>query len=140
MLFIDGTRVITRTMSVRKQLGPLFDAVCDDNCCICLCRFSDDNIGTELRCKHVFHAGCIEKCEVYKMFNCPLCREPIYTKIVIRIHELYGLLAFCFTHEIIEEYVFTYLDYNESYSNYDIYDALHLLYIENSNNIGYILA
>jgi hypothetical protein len=115
-------------MNVCKRLEPFFDAAYDDDCSICLCKISDIKCSFKLKCKHIFHLDCILNWELQKMYTCPLCREPFYTKIVVRINKLYDLLSPHLIHDTIEEYVFSYLDYHNRYSNYDVYDALYILY------------
>ncbi|XP_057542261.1 probable E3 ubiquitin-protein ligase XERICO [Amaranthus tricolor] len=43
-------------------------------CCVCLCKFEDEEEVSELSCKHFFHKNCLDK-----WFNhhstCPLCRS-----------------------------------------------------------------
>ncbi|XP_057530391.1 probable E3 ubiquitin-protein ligase XERICO [Amaranthus tricolor] len=43
-------------------------------CCVCLCKFKDEEEVSELSCKHFFHKNCLDK-----WFNqhstCPLCRS-----------------------------------------------------------------
>lgn len=114
------------TNPVRKSLESFFDTVCDNYCSICLGKCVD-NDGFVLQCKHMFHQECIEKWEGCNKYTCPLCREPFYSKILIRIHKLYDILASEFAHDKIEAYVLEHVDYHDSYSNYDIYDALYTL-------------
>nr|ACU16109.1 unknown [Glycine max] len=46
-------------------------------CCVCLCRFEDNQEVSELPCKHYFHRGCLDKWFEFdnKHSTCPLCRS-----------------------------------------------------------------
>ncbi|XP_031120599.1 RING-H2 finger protein ATL52-like [Ipomoea triloba] len=49
-------------------------------CAICLSEFVEGEVGRELeRCRHVFHAGCVEKWLLHGEGHgsCPLCRSPV---------------------------------------------------------------
>nr|GMC54633.1 E3 ubiquitin-protein ligase RNF13-like [Ipomoea batatas] len=49
-------------------------------CAICLSEFVEGEVGRELeRCRHVFHAGCVEKWLLHGEGHgsCPLCRTPV---------------------------------------------------------------
>ncbi|KAK3026022.1 hypothetical protein RJ639_042514 [Escallonia herrerae] len=43
-------------------------------CCVCLCRFRDEEEVSELTCKHFFHKVCLEKWFDKQHRTCPLCR------------------------------------------------------------------
>ncbi|CBZ54639.1 hypothetical protein NCLIV_050670 [Neospora caninum Liverpool] len=59
--------------STRK--GAHFSSV-QENCCICLGEFADEEVIRELRCSHFFHQGCIDKW-LLKNKQCPLCLRSI---------------------------------------------------------------
>lgn len=49
----------------------------NNECPVCLCVFEEDEEVRELpRCKHSFHAPCIEMW-LYSHLDCPLCRAPV---------------------------------------------------------------
>ncbi|EPR60273.1 zinc finger, C3HC4 type (RING finger) domain-containing protein [Toxoplasma gondii TgCatPRC2] len=47
-----------------------------ENCCICLGEFADEEVIRELKCSHFFHHGCIDKW-LLKNKQCPLCLRSI---------------------------------------------------------------
>ncbi|KAM0023190.1 putative chromatin regulator PHD family [Helianthus debilis subsp. tardiflorus] len=48
----------------------------DETCSICLVEFhSDDTVSQLSRCRHVFHACCVERWLSRDQFTCPLCRS-----------------------------------------------------------------
>ncbi|PHJ16515.1 zinc c3hc4 type (ring finger) domain-containing protein [Cystoisospora suis] len=61
-----------------EQRGEEFSSV-QENCCICLSEFSDEEILRELLCSHFFHQGCIDKW-LLKNKHCPLCLRQIDEK------------------------------------------------------------
>lgn len=53
----------------------------DESCSICLAEFRDEDIVSQLnRCRHVFHACCIERWLDRDQFTCPLCRSRLLCK------------------------------------------------------------
>ena len=44
-------------------------------CVVCLSKIDEDDEIRELRCDHLFHKGCLDRCVEYKHTTCPLCRE-----------------------------------------------------------------
>ncbi|KAI3793524.1 hypothetical protein L1987_36143 [Smallanthus sonchifolius] len=48
----------------------------DESCSICLAEFQGDDTVSQLsKCRHVFHACCIERWLSRDQFTCPLCRS-----------------------------------------------------------------
>ncbi|KAK9064646.1 hypothetical protein SSX86_016028 [Deinandra increscens subsp. villosa] len=45
------------------------------DCAICLSRIEEDDEIRVLRCDHLFHKGCLDRCVEYRHTTCPLCRE-----------------------------------------------------------------
>nr|GEY52270.1 RING-H2 finger protein ATL18 [Tanacetum cinerariifolium] len=53
----------------------------DESCSMCLAEFRDEDVVSQLnRCRHVFHAGCIEGWLDRDQFTCPLCRSTLLCK------------------------------------------------------------
>ena len=50
----------------------------DQQCCICLCNYKDNEITKALLCGHIFHQSCIDKCRSEK---CPLCKNNVKNEI-----------------------------------------------------------
>ncbi|XP_010682265.2 probable E3 ubiquitin-protein ligase XERICO [Beta vulgaris subsp. vulgaris] len=44
-------------------------------CCVCLCKFEDEEEVSELSCKHFFHRNCLDKWFDNHHSTCPLCRS-----------------------------------------------------------------
>ncbi|KAL2903419.1 putative E3 ubiquitin-protein ligase XERICO [Bienertia sinuspersici] len=44
-------------------------------CCVCLCKFEDEDEVSQLSCKHFFHRNCLEKWFDNHHTTCPLCRS-----------------------------------------------------------------
>ncbi|XP_021746750.1 probable E3 ubiquitin-protein ligase XERICO [Chenopodium quinoa] len=47
----------------------------EGECCVCLCKFEDEEEVSELSCKHFFHRNCLEKWFDNHHTTCPLCRS-----------------------------------------------------------------
>ncbi|MFS8017740.1 putative transcription factor C2H2 family [Helianthus anomalus] len=45
------------------------------DCAICLSTIEDDDEIRVLRCDHLFHKGCLDRCVEYRHTTCPLCRD-----------------------------------------------------------------
>ncbi len=48
-----------------------------DQCVVCLDPFANNQMVTELACRHIFHSGCIPE----RVVQCPTCRDPIEGRI-----------------------------------------------------------
>ncbi|KAL8229019.1 hypothetical protein R6Q57_013919 [Mikania cordata] len=44
-------------------------------CAVCLSTIEDDDEIRVLRCDHLFHKGCLDRCVEYRHTTCPLCRD-----------------------------------------------------------------
>lgn len=44
-------------------------------CCVCLCKFGEEEEVSELSCKHFFHRNCLDKWFDNHHSTCPLCRS-----------------------------------------------------------------
>lgn len=44
-------------------------------CAVCLSKIEEDDEIRVLRCDHLFHKGCLDRCVEYRHTRCPLCRE-----------------------------------------------------------------
>lgn len=44
-------------------------------CCVCLCKFGEEEEVSELSCKHFFHKKCLDKWFDNHHSTCPLCRS-----------------------------------------------------------------
>ncbi|KAL4586536.1 hypothetical protein LXL04_011172 [Taraxacum kok-saghyz] len=44
-------------------------------CAVCLSKIDEDDEIRLLRCDHLFHKGCLDRCVEYKHTTCPLCRD-----------------------------------------------------------------
>ncbi|KAF5751970.1 RING-H2 finger protein ATL13-like [Tripterygium wilfordii] len=44
-------------------------------CAVCMCEIGGRDEIRALRCEHVFHRVCLDRCIAYKLFTCPLCRN-----------------------------------------------------------------
>lgn len=44
-------------------------------CVVCLSTIKEDDEIRELRCKHLFHKDCLDRCVEHKHNTCPLCRD-----------------------------------------------------------------
>jgi len=44
-------------------------------CCVCLCKFGDEQEASVLSCKHFFHRNCLDKWLANHHSTCPLCRS-----------------------------------------------------------------
>lgn len=50
----------------------------NQECAVCLCGMEDGCEVWELRCKHLFHKGCLDKwVKEYRRVTCPLCRSAL---------------------------------------------------------------
>ncbi|KAI3699166.1 hypothetical protein L2E82_43254 [Cichorium intybus] len=45
------------------------------DCAVCLSKIEEDDEIRVLRCDHLFHKGCLDRCVEYKHTTCPLCRD-----------------------------------------------------------------
>ncbi|KAK1423179.1 hypothetical protein QVD17_18474 [Tagetes erecta] len=45
------------------------------DCAICLSTIEEDDEIRVLRCDHLFHKGCLDRCVEYRHTTCPLCRD-----------------------------------------------------------------
>ena len=70
-----GSEEFIRIARFKSKEGSDDENNADNQCAVCLCEVKEgDEIG-ELRCCHVFHAGCLERWIVeFKRMTCPLCR------------------------------------------------------------------
>ncbi|KAH8075924.1 ubiquitin-protein transferase [Aureococcus anophagefferens] len=62
------------TSVYRKPAEPTGEE--DNECCICLDEFEDEERIKKLRCGHLFHLNCIKKWLLADM-RCPTCRQPV---------------------------------------------------------------
>ncbi|PWA81705.1 Zinc finger, RING/FYVE/PHD-type [Artemisia annua] len=46
-----------------------------EECAVCLHVIEVDDEIRELRCKHLFHKDCLDRCVEHKHTTCPLCRD-----------------------------------------------------------------
>lgn len=46
-----------------------------EECCVCLCKFGEEEEVSELSCKHFFHRKCLDKWFDNHHSTCPLCRS-----------------------------------------------------------------
>ncbi|KAI3825342.1 hypothetical protein L1987_06824 [Smallanthus sonchifolius] len=44
------------------------------DCAVCLSAMEEDDEIRVLRCDHLFHKGCLDRCVKYRHTTCPLCR------------------------------------------------------------------
>ncbi|KAL4569290.1 hypothetical protein LXL04_024926 [Taraxacum kok-saghyz] len=44
-------------------------------CPVCLSAIEEDEEISVLRCKHLFHRNCIDRCIEHRHMTCPLCRD-----------------------------------------------------------------
>ncbi|KAF5762153.1 putative transcription factor C2H2 family [Helianthus annuus] len=44
-------------------------------CAVCLSKIEEDDEIRVLRCDHLFHKDCLDRCVEYKHTTCPLCRD-----------------------------------------------------------------
>ncbi|KAI3719941.1 hypothetical protein L6452_20847 [Arctium lappa] len=44
-------------------------------CAVCLSNIEEDEEIRVLRCDHLFHKGCLDRCIEYRHTTCPLCRD-----------------------------------------------------------------
>ncbi|KAI3729570.1 hypothetical protein L6452_18231 [Arctium lappa] len=44
-------------------------------CAVCLSNIEEDDDIRVLRCKHLFHLKCLDRCVEYRHTTCPLCRD-----------------------------------------------------------------
>ena len=51
-----------------------------DTCVVCLDSFLDDDLIKILKCKHIFHACCIDEWLEKHNYKCPICRNPATNK------------------------------------------------------------
>ncbi|KAL4569292.1 hypothetical protein LXL04_024928 [Taraxacum kok-saghyz] len=51
--------------------------ICGDTveCAVCLSTIEEDDEIRVLRCDHLFHKGCLDRCVEYRHTTCPLCRD-----------------------------------------------------------------
>ncbi|KAI3778854.1 hypothetical protein L2E82_08241 [Cichorium intybus] len=64
-------------------------------CAVCLSAIQDDDEITELRCKHLFHKDCLDRCAEHRHTKCPLCRDNLARpRMVCELGR--ELLVFCF--------------------------------------------
>nr|GLL18396.1 RING-H2 finger protein ATL43-like [Ipomoea trifida] len=74
----QGRKFVYRQKSFFSRPSPAPAA--PPECAICLSEFVELEVGRELeRCRHVFHAGCVEKWLLHGEGHgsCPLCRSPV---------------------------------------------------------------
>ncbi|KAM0047739.1 putative transcription factor C2H2 family [Helianthus debilis subsp. tardiflorus] len=45
------------------------------DCAVCLSKIEEDDEIRVLRCDHLFHKACLDRCVEYKHTTCPLCRD-----------------------------------------------------------------
>ncbi|GJU26766.1 zinc finger, CCHC-type containing protein [Tanacetum coccineum] len=45
------------------------------DCAVCLSKIEEDDEIRVLRCDHLFHKGCLDRCVEYRHTTCPLCRD-----------------------------------------------------------------
>ncbi|GKD04012.1 zinc finger, RING/FYVE/PHD-type containing protein, partial [Tanacetum coccineum] len=45
------------------------------DCAVCLSTIEEDDEIQVLRCKHMFHRKCLDRCVEYQHMACPLCRD-----------------------------------------------------------------
>ncbi|PWA67513.1 Zinc finger, RING/FYVE/PHD-type [Artemisia annua] len=45
------------------------------DCAVCLSTIEEDDEIQVLRCKHLFHRKCLDRCVEYQHTTCPLCRD-----------------------------------------------------------------
>lgn len=48
-------------------------------CIVCLCNMKEGEETRELKCRHVFHRGCLDQWVEFGHVVCPLCRVPLLT-------------------------------------------------------------
>ncbi|XP_076900618.1 uncharacterized protein LOC143554828 [Bidens hawaiensis] len=46
-----------------------------DYCAVCLSTIGEDEEIRVLRCDHLFHKGCLDRCVEHRHTRCPLCRD-----------------------------------------------------------------
>ncbi|KAI8539267.1 hypothetical protein RHMOL_Rhmol09G0168800 [Rhododendron molle] len=62
-------------MIKRYERQPGCEKETTDECAMCLCKIEEGDDIRELRCDHVFHTVCLERCVTgYKHETCPMCR------------------------------------------------------------------
>ncbi|KAI3796221.1 hypothetical protein L1987_38887 [Smallanthus sonchifolius] len=44
-------------------------------CAVCLLKIEEDDEIRVLRCDHLFHKACLDRCVEYRHTTCPLCRD-----------------------------------------------------------------
>jgi hypothetical protein len=83
-------RVLVESLNQQPDLEKIYDRIeieshsyssikeinkdVNNECCICLTEFNNDDSVSILKCNHVFHHDCITEWSTYKI-NCPVCRE-----------------------------------------------------------------
>ncbi|KAK9051143.1 hypothetical protein SSX86_027769 [Deinandra increscens subsp. villosa] len=45
------------------------------DCAVCLSKIEEDDEIRVLRCDHLFHKSCLDRCVEYRHTTCPLCRD-----------------------------------------------------------------
>ncbi|XP_058181332.1 probable E3 ubiquitin-protein ligase XERICO [Rhododendron vialii] len=62
-------------MIKRYERQPGCEKETANECAMCLCKIEEGDEIRELRCDHVFHTVCLERCVAgYKHETCPMCR------------------------------------------------------------------
>ncbi|CAH1415617.1 unnamed protein product [Lactuca virosa] len=56
------------------DIGPFHPNSEPVECAVCLSTIKEDDETRVLRCKHLFHKKCLDRCVEYRHTTCPLCR------------------------------------------------------------------
>jgi hypothetical protein len=56
-----------------------------DSCSICLSKLGTIDEVATIKCGHKFHAGCIENWRKIGKFNCPMCREGVFSTDIVTV-------------------------------------------------------
>ena len=66
------------------------------DCAVCLSKIEEDDEISVLRCDHLFHKGCLDRCVEYRHTTCPLCRDFLAgPRMVCELGRELLLFSFC---------------------------------------------